>query len=142
MAREMILADTGPLVALVDESDEWHQWALQTLPKLPLPLVTCEAVLVEAWFLLKNHQPCKSDLAALHHRRALRVDFDFEENAAAIYQLLEKYADVPMDFADACLVKMAEHRSDVRVWTIDPDFRIYRRNRNRPIPLIFPPGKR
>jgi predicted nucleic acid-binding protein len=68
------------------------------------------------------------------------VAFDFETEAPAVWRLLHKYKDVPMDFADACLVRMSEIHRDARVWTADSDFRIYRRNGRQAIPLIFPSG--
>ena len=63
--------------------------------------------------------------------------FDFETEASVVWRLLHKYEDVPMDFADACLVRMTEIHSLPRVWTADSDFRIYRRNGRQEIPLIF-----
>ncbi|HNG34544.1 MAG TPA: pilus assembly protein, partial [Blastocatellia bacterium] len=56
----------------------------------------------------------------------------------AVSKLLEKYADVPMSFADACLVRMSELYPDSAVFTLDSDFKIYRRNGRQAIPLIFP----
>lgn len=52
--------------------------------------------------------------------------------------MLEKYRDVPMDFADACLVRMTEILSPCRVWTTDSDFNVYRRLGRRTIPVIAP----
>jgi len=64
--------------------------------------------------------------------------FDFEAEAGAVWRLLDKYDDVPMDFADACLVRMTEVHAGSRVWTVDSDFKVYRRNGRQTIALIFP----
>jgi len=102
------------------------------------PLLTCEAVLAEAWHLLGESGPSRSALARLHTSGIIRVAFDFETEAAAIWRLLEKYADTPMDFADACLVRMTELHARSEVWTTDGDFRVYRRNGRQAISLIAP----
>jgi uncharacterized protein len=133
-----VLADTGALVALLDRSDAWHDWAVQIFRTLSPPLLTCEAVLAETWHLLGDAEPSRSALAGLHDRGIIRVVFDFETEAAAVWRLLDKYSDVPMDYADACLVRMAELHAGSRVWTVDSDFRIYRRHERQVVPLIFP----
>ncbi len=132
-----VLADTGALVALLDRSDKWHVWAVEVFKSLRPPLFTCEAVLAEVWHLLGEAGPSRGALARLCTNGIVRVAFDFEKEAAAVWRLLAKYADVPMDFADACLVRMAELHSEPRVWTTDSDFRVYRRNGRQAIPLIF-----
>jgi predicted nucleic acid-binding protein len=71
-------------------------------------------------------------------RKILRFDFDLQEDFESISILMRRYADLPMDLADACLVRMAEQRRDVRVFTLDRDFKIYRRHGRQVIPLIFP----
>ena len=67
-----------------------------------------------------------------------RVAFNLEDEKHAVRRLLEKYADVPMSFADACLVRMTELYPDSTVFTTDSDFKIYRKHGRQPIPLIFP----
>jgi len=102
------------------------------------PVLTCEAVLAEALHLLGRSRPSRRALAELCNRQIIRVVFDFETEAEAVWRLLDKYDDVPMDFADACLVRMAEIHAASRVWTVDSDFAVYRRNGRQAIPLIFP----
>lgn len=133
-----VLVDTGALVALLDRSDAWHSWAVGIFKTLRPPLLTCQAVLAEAWHLLGESGPSRSALARLHKTGVLRVTLDFEPAAAGVWRLLEKYADTPMDFADACLVLLAERTAETRVWTTDSDFRIYRRHGRQAIPLIAP----
>jgi len=134
----VVLVDTGPLVALLDRSDAGHGWAVEVFKSLRPPLLTCEAVLAEVWHLLGDSGPSRNALAQLHANRIIRVAFDFETEAAAIWRLLEKYSDVPMDFADACMVRMTELHSRAQIWTMDADFRVYRRNGRQQIPTLSP----
>jgi len=133
-----VLADTGALVALLDRSDGWHEWAVEAFSLLRPPVLTCEAVLAEAFHLLGGSGPSRRALAQLHSRQILRTAFDFEGEAGAVWHLLDRYHDLPMDFADACIVRMAEIHTGSRVWTVDSDFGVYRRNGRHAIPLIYP----
>ncbi len=132
------LADTGPLIALLEEAEQDHVWAAETVRGAPLPLLTCDAVLTEACFLLKRLHRDPNDLLVMAQRGLFRVDFDFNREHAAIRELLAIYADLPMSFADACLVRMSELRAGAEIWTLDRDFQIYRQHRRAPIPLISP----
>jgi len=69
---------------------------------------------------------------------ALTVDFRMEEEAEALKHLMERYRNVPMDVADACMVRMSELHSGSEVLTVDSDFTIYRRHQREVIPLITP----
>lgn len=109
-----------------------------TFKSLRPPLLTCEAVLAEAWHLLSRAPPAREALAALHDRRIIRTAFDFEVEADSVWRLTAKYADVPMDFADACLVRMAELHPGYRIWTLDSDFVIYRLRSQEPMQLLTP----
>jgi len=134
----LTLADTGALVALLDRSDEHHAWAVCCFRRIQPPLLTCDAVLAEAWHLLGCAPPSRSTLSIMHGDGVFTSDFDFESNAPQLWKLLHKYADLPMDLADACLVRMSELHADCQVWTTDSDFRIYRRLGRKVIPLLAP----
>lgn len=137
MSRHL-LVDTGPLVALLDRSDIHHKWALQCFKQLRPPLLTCEAVLAETMHLLRKLPTSLKTLSIWHGDGLFRCSFDFQEQAPAVWKLLDKYADTPMDFADACVVRMAEIHPDPRVWTTDTDFQTYRRNTRTVIPVLAP----
>jgi predicted nucleic acid-binding protein len=64
--------------------------------------------------------------------------FDLTAELASIGKLMVRYEDLPMSLADACLVRMAEMHASARVFTLDADFRVYRRNRRAAIPLLSP----
>ena len=136
-----VIIDTGALVALLDRSDAHHAWAVQVFKTSRPPLLTCEAVLAEAWHLLGQAPPSRLALLRLLRADILRLTFAFAAESVAICGLLEKYADLPMDFADACLVRLAELHPASTIWTVDSDFRIYRQNGRDLIPLIFPQDK-
>ncbi len=133
-----VLVDAGPLVALLDADDQYHGWAEAQFRELPAPLVTCEAVLAEAFFLLRRYRPAQERLLDWAQRGALKFPLLIEKEAKAIRALWAQYEDVPMSLADACLVRMAELQPSARVFTLDSDFMIYRKNGKDPIPLVCP----
>ena len=134
----MIIADTGPLVAYLDRSDQHHVWARDVMNTLTEPLLTCEAVIAEACFLLQRGKIPSSLLLQMIERGVLKTRFAAEPEVRFLRSLIGRYVDVPMSFADACLVRMSELLPKAQVWTTDSDFTIYRRDRRSLIPLISP----
>lgn len=134
----LVVVDTGPLVAGLIERDRDHAWTRAQLESLPAPLATCEAVLSETFFLLQRVRGGGEKLAALVDRGVIEVRFDFQDEREPVLRLLRKYADTPMSFADACLVRMSERHRDARLFTLDRDFDAYRRNGRERIPLLAP----
>ncbi|MBI3304182.1 MAG: hypothetical protein HYZ72_19125 [Deltaproteobacteria bacterium] len=80
-----------------------------------------------------------SEVASLLRKGVLNVAFRLETEAEAVERLMQRYRQVPMSLADACLVRMSELHHRSRVFTIDSDFRIYRRYGRQVIPLLAPP---
>lgn len=135
MARD-VLVDAGFLIALLNRRDTHHRWAAAQAPRFPPPWQTCEAVLSEAFHLLgPRGLPA---LAEILKRQAVLAAFDLNSNMANVLALLEKYGDVPMSLADACLVRMTEISADPIVLTTDTDFRIYRRHSRQVVPCRMP----
>jgi len=135
MARN-VLADAGFVVALLSSRDNHHEWAVAQASEFPPPWSTCEAVMSEAFHLLGGRGA--ANLGALLRRRALLVNFELAENVEPVVRLVEKYADVPMSLADACLVRMTETFADPIVLTTDEDFRVYRRHSRQVVPCVAP----
>lgn len=133
-----IIADTGALVALLDRSDQHHEWAVQCFKNLGPPLLTCESVLTEAWHLLGHAEASRRALVEMCRAEVVKVVFDLKAELSPVLKLLEKYADTPMDFADACLVQLVESIGEARVWTVDSDFVVYRRSNRRVIKTLAP----
>ena len=135
MARNA-LVDAGFLVALLSRRDTHHQWAVAQAPGHAPPWRTCEAVLSEAFHLLGARGA--HGLSALLRRRALIAAFDLDNDVESVLKLLQKYADVPMSLADACLVRMTETFADPILLTTDADFRVYRRHSRHVVPCVIP----
>jgi len=135
MARN-VLVDAGFVVALLSSRDAHHQWAMTQAPALPPPWSTCEAVLSEAFHLLGARGA--HSLGMLLRRRALFVAFEIRENLEPVLRLIEKYRDVPMSLADACLVRLSETLADPVILTTEKDFRIYRRHSRQTVPCVTP----
>jgi uncharacterized protein len=133
-----VIIDTGPLAALLNHHDRHHGWIRAVLGDIEPPLLTCESVISEACFLLRGLDGGHDAVLALLARDVIRLDFQLAGEAEAVRALMAKYADVPMSLADACLVRMSEHRPHCVVISLDQDFRIYRRNGRRVIPIMTP----
>lgn len=135
MARS-VLVDAGFLVAILSRRDSHHKWAVQEASEHSPPWYTCEAVLSEAYHLLGERGVL--GLNAMLSRRAVIARFNLDDNVEAVASFLQKYASVPMSFADACLVRMSETIADPLILTTDSDFRIYRRHSRQVIPVLCP----
>jgi len=137
-----IIIDAGPIVAFLSRRDQYHEWAVAQLAGIAPPLLTCEAVLSEACFLLGRARTSARGVLELVQRNLISPAFRLEDEVAPISKLMERYASVPMSLADACLVRMTEQRSGSAVLTLDSDFRTYRRHGRQAIPLIAPTQSR
>jgi len=136
------LVDTGPLVsAFARREPKYKSWAEELLGRLPLPLVTCEAVITEASHLLGS----SVRLMEAIDRKLIVCRFDLQREARLIGQLCAKYADQPMDLADACLVRLYEtcREGSATILTVDrTDFTVYRTSKGKPLRCEFPPADR
>jgi uncharacterized protein len=132
------IVDTGPLVALLDRAERHHAWVAQRTEELEAPLLVCEPVLTEAMYLLRRYSRAQTALLTLVENGALNISFSVDENVEALRNLLQKYRDTPMSFADACVVRMAEIHERHDVLTLDSDFSVYRKHGRVPLGLIQP----
>lgn len=126
----MILVDTGPLVALFDPKDGEHERCARVLKGLRAPLRTTIPVLTEAFHMLGPASIGSDRLRDFVVRRGLAPWFFDETSLTRAFELMELYADHPMDLADASLVAAAESLGTRRVFTVDRnDFETYRLRR-------------
>ncbi|MCH8124290.1 MAG: PIN domain-containing protein [Bacteroidetes bacterium] len=132
-----ILLDTGPVVALLDQRDHRHSWCVEAARDLAPPLFTCEAVLTEAHFLVSGMRLGTRRLIDLISSSRIICQSIASENLDRVSELMLRYANVPMSFANACLVAMAEYEPST-VFTLDRGFRIYRKNRSKRLRLLLP----
>jgi predicted nucleic acid-binding protein len=133
-----VIADTGPLVAILDRDDRDHSWAVREGRRLPPKMLSCEAVLSEVHFLTQDLPEAKDRIESWLADGRLELPFTVREHHSLVYELMARYANVPMSFADACLVRMSELWPEAPVFTLDSDFRVYRRNKRQSLPLICP----
>ena len=132
------ILDAGPLIAALNVQDEHHGWAVRTLERLGPPFYSCAEAMAEAAALTAQAAAVVEMIAS----GEIILAFDLGEQAAAVLRLLKKYADLGMDLADACIVRMTELSRDCLVVTVDrKDFSVYRRNGRDLIPLVAPPAK-
>ncbi len=133
-----VIVDTSALVALIDPDTAQHAWARAEAARLPAPFLTSEAVLTEAAFILTRDGFDADELFALAESGIILVSLDFNAERKSLRMLMRTYRDVPMSFADATLVRLSELHDDGLIFTLDSDFRIYRRSRNKIIPVLMP----
>jgi predicted nucleic acid-binding protein len=130
------IADTGPLVALMNRRDRYHGWTIDALERLEAPLWTCEPVLTEAAHLTGRPRAILDMVSS----GFLRIGLEIEDQADSIDKLLARYGE-HMDLADACVVRLSELSRECQVLTLDRrDFSFYRRNGRNVIPLLAPGG--
>jgi predicted nucleic acid-binding protein len=133
-----VLLDTGPLVSFLASGLRHHSWTCAQWKRLRPPLLTCEPVLTEATFLLKREGRDADPIFALLERGVIRIALDVQEEQADLRALMHRYRNRPMSLADACLVRLAELHTGGEIFTLDSDFRIYRRHGNKVIPILMP----
>lgn len=136
--RQKVILDTGPLVAFINRREHFHDWVMNELLTIEQPLLTCEAVVVEACFLLRAVYDGVAGVMSLINEEMIHIPFRLNSEATAVEELLKRYQSVPMSLADACLVRMSELYPSSELLTLDSDFQIYRKNRNQEIPIIMP----
>jgi uncharacterized protein len=124
-------------VALLDRSEQHHPECVEVVSAVEAPLITCEAVIAESCYLLREIRGAAEAVLENVDRGIFQIPYRLAGNAGGVMKLMRKYADTPMDFADACLVDMASDFQTGRVLTLDTDFRVYRWGRNRPFELLL-----
>ena len=131
-----VLVDAGFVVALLSRRDSHHRWAVTEASQHAPLWTTCEAAVSEAFHLLGARGT--PGLSTLLRRRCLLVAFELANNLEPVLKLMQKYTDLPMSLADACLVRMTETLADSIILTTDTDFGIYRRHSRHVVPCVMP----
>jgi predicted nucleic acid-binding protein len=133
-----VLVDSSFLIALYDQSDFDHMRCMRIYESLDRPLVTCEAVVTECVYMLHSVSGAAEALLASIVCGALEIGFTLGGAASSIHAIMKKYRDTPADFADACLIQMADELDTGDILTLDSDFILYRWRRNRPFRMLIP----
>ena len=123
-------------MAVANQRDQYHDWAVHLLDGLQTPLLTCEAVLSETAFHLKSSRTTLLMVAS----GLVRIAMSSEDQWSDLLRLSEQFDDQQPDLADLCVIRLSEIYSSHKVLTVDrADFRVYRRNNRDLIPLVCPP---
>jgi predicted nucleic acid-binding protein len=140
MANESkkIIIDSGPIVAFLNKKDNYHEWALSQFSLLTPPFFTCESVISEVCFLLRNTENGPQNVFRLIERELIKIHFNLELEMPLIGALISKYKNIPTSLADACLVRMSEQITSSIICTLDSDFKIYRKDKRKVIPVLIP----
>lgn len=133
-----VLLDTGPLVAYLNRTDQYHGWAIRQFDALQEPVLTCEPVWAEAAHLMTKRGGTPASLWPLMRRGVVQFAYGLKEDYEAVAALMRRYEALPMSLADACLVRMSELNPDCRVLTTDSHFHIYRRFGRQAVPTVSP----
>jgi predicted nucleic acid-binding protein len=134
-ASTEVILDTGPLVAWLCESDQHHDWCSKVFKGLPLPVLTCEAVVAETAHRVRKYGSGVESLCQLLESGELMVIPVSDLTAVAAF--MRKYGS---DFADASVVWLSEQYPKATVFTVDfTDFKVYRRFKNQTVPLVEKP---
>jgi predicted nucleic acid-binding protein len=132
-----VLVDAGPLVALLDRADAQHEACVDALKQIRDPLVTVWPAFTEAMYLLGGSWLAQKALWSRVETGALSLAPLDELDAPRMRELMEKYRDLPMDLADAALVRVAERESLTEIFTLDRrHFSVYRPGRKRRFGIV------
>ena len=121
-----ILIDSGPLIALFDRDDKHHLPSVEFIKNNRSELITTLASITEVLHLLDFNRNAQVDFLSWVNGGAITVEPITVDDFHRLKELIVKYADLPMDFADACLVYLGEKLNIDRIATIDRDFDIYK----------------
>lgn len=132
-----VLVDAGPLIAIVDRADPQHEACVATLKTLRDPLITVWPAFTEAIYLLGRSWQGQKALWSRLETDALTLASLDETDAPRMRELMEKDRDLPMDLADAALVRVAERESLTKIFTLDrKHFSLYRPGRGRRFSIV------
>jgi len=121
-----ILIDSGPLIALFDRSDKFHSASIEFIKQNKSQLITTIASITETLHLLDFSRNAQIDFLAWVNAGAVAIENVTSDDFKRIKELTIKYSDLPMDFADACLVLLGEKLNISSIAMVDREFDIYR----------------
>lgn len=134
-----VLIDAGPLVALFAEGDQYHVRCSEQIRKLHAPVLTCWPVITEVAYLLRRSGAGLDALLRYIELRRLVLLPLGPDDATAIAAILRRFNDQDFDFADACLMHLAEREETERVFTLDRrHFGVFRTSNGRALSLLPP----
>jgi predicted nucleic acid-binding protein len=132
-----ILIDSGPLIALFDGNDKYHAASVEFIKNNTSELVTTLASVTETLHLLDFNRNAQIDFLGWVNAGAVTLEPVTSDDLQIIKKLIIKYSDLPMDFADGCLVFLGEKLNINTIATIDRDFDVYRLKGKRPFTTLI-----
>ena len=132
-----ILIDSGPLIALFDRNDKYHLASIKFIKDNNSELVTTLASVTETLHLLDFNRNAQIDFLGWVNAGAVTLESICIDDLQRIKELTIKYSDLPMDFADACLVLLGEKLNINTIATIDRDFDVYRLKGKKPFTTLI-----
>lgn len=133
-----VLLDTSVIVAWLNRRDHYHERCVAALAGIQQSIVTCEAVIAESCYLMQAIPAAIDKVLENVADGTFQIPFRLSECAVEVGSLQRKYRDTPADFADACLIAMANQLGTGDILTVDSDFKHYRWRRNRTFNLLIP----
>ncbi len=131
------LIDAGPIIALFDRSDKYHNRIVDLIKQESFHLISTWPVIAEASHMLDFDNRAQIALLQWIYRGGLELAQMDAPGIQRIIDLTEKYNDVPMDLADATLIVAAETLGIREIISIDNDFYVYRTIQKEMITNIF-----
>lgn len=133
-----VLLDTSVIVAWLNRRDDHHARCVAAIAGMRQPIATCEAVITESCYMMQSIPAAIDRVLANVADGTFQIPFQLSRCAPDISGILQKYRDTPADFADACLIAMANQLNTGDILTLDSDFKHYRWRRNRSFNLLVP----
>lgn len=136
--EKTVFLDTGPLVALFRERDQFHQWVKIELNKNDFKFITCEAVLTETLFLTQNVPEVIEAISGMVESEMIVIQSALVSSQKTVFENLIKYHDQKASLADISLLVLYEQQINLPILTTDSDFLIYRDSKGKSLNLISP----
>jgi predicted nucleic acid-binding protein len=133
-----VLLDSGVIVSAFDRSERSHRACAEAIVSNSLVLVTCEAVIAESCYLLRNIRGAPDAVLANVAAGIFHIPIVLSQSAEKIRRILHKYRDRVPDLADACLIHLATELNTAEILTLDRDFEVYRWGRNSAFQMLIP----
>jgi len=132
-----VLIDTGAIVATLDRGEQFHQSCVEAITGNTSPLITCDSVIAESCYLLRNLPGAADAVLANLEARIFQIPLVLEDMAGPVRSIMRKYQDSGIDLADACLIHMASELNTGEILTLDSDFENYRWGRSNRFRLLI-----
>lgn len=134
-----IILDTGPIVALLDRNDSYHSFVAEKIKGVRGQFVTTAAVMTEVFYFLQKAPGGPEYTCSFVEHLPLRIIDTFgPKQLKYVAHLMNKYRDLPMDFADGTLVLLAEIMHAPQILTLDVrGFQTYRYEKDKTFELLL-----